>query len=29
VLTVYGRVFAAQDVTSGGYADTIQATITF
>ena len=29
VVTVYGRVFAAQDVSSGGYADTIQATITF
>lgn len=29
VVTVYGRVFAGQDVSSGGYADTIQATITF
>jgi len=29
VVTVYGRVFAGQDVTSGGYNDTILATITF
>jgi spore coat protein U-like protein len=29
VVTVYGRVFAGQDVTSGGYSDTIVATITF
>ena len=28
-VTVYGRVFAGQDVTSGGYSDTILATITF
>jgi spore coat protein U-like protein len=29
VVTVYGRVFAGQDVTSGGYSDSIVATITF